>query len=217
MLVLCLCRILSFFGFLSLNVFFMCPLWAHNWLNKLSIYLILYPELISVERGTGARGTPLFSNFLFTNLFSIKFLHFFIISSLFPYFNLFVSIFIQSYVNIKLHVSTLLDTNNTQGMLLASSTFIAEVTYHCINFNYRVRNSNDGDHVWWGMGSSTIILKEYYIHVCIKFNCNIHRYMYNVDKGFFWIFFNWFFCWFYPYVLFIDMAAMMVVRQGHRT
>ena len=51
--------------------------------------------------------TPLFSNFLFTNLFSITFLYFFIISSLFPYFNLFVSIFIQSYVNIKLHVSTL--------------------------------------------------------------------------------------------------------------
>jgi hypothetical protein len=51
--------------------------------------------------------TPLFSNFLFTNLFSIKFLYFFIISTLFPYFNLFVSIFIQSYVIIKLHVSTL--------------------------------------------------------------------------------------------------------------
>ena len=51
--------------------------------------------------------TPFFSNFLFTNLFSIKFLYFFIFSSLFPYFNLFVSIFIQSYVNIKLHVSTL--------------------------------------------------------------------------------------------------------------
>ena len=69
---------------------------------------------------TGARGMdhPPFSNFLFTNLFSIKFLYFFIISSLFPYFNLFVSIFIQSYVNIKLHVSTLLDTNNTQGMQL---------------------------------------------------------------------------------------------------
>jgi hypothetical protein len=50
---------------------------------------------------------PLFSNFLFTNLFSIKKNYFFIISSLFPYFNLFVSIFIQSYVNIKLHVSTL--------------------------------------------------------------------------------------------------------------
>ena len=50
---------------------------------------------------------PPFSNFLFTNLFSIKFLYFFIISSLFPYFNLFVLIFIQSYVNIKLHVSTL--------------------------------------------------------------------------------------------------------------
>ena len=36
-----------------------------------------------------------FSNFLFTNLFSIKFLYFLIISSLFPYFNLFVSIFIR--------------------------------------------------------------------------------------------------------------------------
>ena len=56
--------------------------------------------------------SPFFSNFLFTNLFSIKFLYFFIISSLFPYFNLYVSIFIQSYVNIKLHVSTLIDTNN---------------------------------------------------------------------------------------------------------
>jgi hypothetical protein len=59
---------------------------------------------------TGARGTdlhPLFSNFLFTNLFSIKFLYFFIISSLFPYFNLFVSIFIQSHVNNNLHVSTI--------------------------------------------------------------------------------------------------------------
>ena len=49
---------------------------------------------------TGARGTghPPFSNFLFTNLFSIKFLYFFIISSLFPYFNLFVSIFIWDEV-----------------------------------------------------------------------------------------------------------------------
>ena len=54
-----------------------------------------------------ARTTPLFSNFLFTNLFSIKFLYFSIISSLFPYFNLFVSIFIQSHVNNNLHVSTL--------------------------------------------------------------------------------------------------------------
>ena len=51
--------------------------------------------------------TPLFSNVLFTNLFSIKFLYFFIISSLFPYFNLFVSIFIQSYANNNLHVLTL--------------------------------------------------------------------------------------------------------------
>ena len=77
-------------------------------------------KFIKGARPTGARGTdhPPFSNFLFTNLFSIKFLYFFIISSLFPYFNLFVSIFIQSYINMKLHVSTLLDTNNTQGMQL---------------------------------------------------------------------------------------------------
>jgi hypothetical protein len=60
-----------------------------------------------------------FSNFLFTNLFSIKCLYFFIISSLFPYFNLFVSIFIQSYVNIKLQVSTLyIDTNNPRGEII---------------------------------------------------------------------------------------------------
>jgi hypothetical protein len=57
----------------------------------------------------GTRGTdhPLFSNFLFTNLFSIKFIYFFIISSLFPYFNLFVSILIQSYISSNLHVSIL--------------------------------------------------------------------------------------------------------------
>jgi len=51
--------------------------------------------------------SPFFSNFLFTNLFAIKFLYFFIISSLFPYFNMFVSIFIQSHVNNNLHVSAL--------------------------------------------------------------------------------------------------------------
>ena len=44
------------------------------------------------------RTTTLFSNFLFTNLFSIKFLYFFIISSLFSYFNLFVSIFVAPLV-----------------------------------------------------------------------------------------------------------------------
>ena len=60
---------------------------------------------------TGARGTdhPPFSNFLFTNLFSIKFLYFFIISSLFPYFNLLVSIFI----NLMLTSNCMcIDTNN---------------------------------------------------------------------------------------------------------
>ena len=46
------------------------------------------------------------------------------------------------------------------------------------------------------MGSSTIILKEYYIYVS--------NLIAIYSKGFSWIFFNRFFCWFYPYVLFID-------------
>jgi hypothetical protein len=50
-----------------------------------------------------ARTTPLFSNFLFKKIFLIRFLYFFIISSLFPYLNLFVSIFIQSHVNIWIY------------------------------------------------------------------------------------------------------------------
>ena len=50
---------------------------------------------------------PFFLSFCFTYLFSIKFLYFIIISSLFPYFNMFVSIFIQCYVKNNLHVSIL--------------------------------------------------------------------------------------------------------------
>ena len=91
-----------------------------------------------ISQALVARTTPPFSNFLFTNLFSRKFLYFFIISSLFPYFNLFVSIFIQSYVNIKLHVSTLLDTNITQGMQLGRFKNRTPVSFeyiYCTLFN----------------------------------------------------------------------------------
>jgi hypothetical protein len=51
------------------------------------------------------------------NLFSIIFLYIFIISSLFPYFNLFVSIFIQCYVNSNLHynIQQLLVTLRSYG------------------------------------------------------------------------------------------------------
>jgi hypothetical protein len=55
------------------------------------VALMVSEELFLLSQTTGARGTdlsPLFSNFLFPNLFSIKFLYFFIISSLSPYFNL---------------------------------------------------------------------------------------------------------------------------------
>jgi hypothetical protein len=65
------------------------------------------PYIDTNKRSWHGLTAPLFSNFLLTNLFSIKFLYFFIISSLFPYFNLFVSIFVQSYANIKLYVPTL--------------------------------------------------------------------------------------------------------------
>ena len=70
---------------------------------------------------TGARGTDhlTFSNFLFSNLFSIKFLYFFIISSLFPYFNLFVD---QYSYNLMLTSNCIcrpyINTNNPQGMQL---------------------------------------------------------------------------------------------------
>jgi hypothetical protein len=64
-----------------------------------NISVISWCRSVLLVKETGELGenhrpaTPLFSNFLFTNLFSITFLYFFIISSLFPYFNLFVSIF----------------------------------------------------------------------------------------------------------------------------
>ena len=67
----------------------------------------------TLGKNTDAHDTELhtphpFFNFLFTYLFSIKFLYFLIISSLlFLYFSLFVSLFIQSYVNSNLRVSTL--------------------------------------------------------------------------------------------------------------
>ena len=50
----------------------------------------------------GITPPPLFFNFPLTNLFSIKFLYFFIISSHFLYFNLFVSILIQYYAIVRL-------------------------------------------------------------------------------------------------------------------
>jgi hypothetical protein len=50
--------------------------------TSIVIYLSKKPQALV------ARTTPLFSNFLFTNLFSIKFLYFFIISSLFSLFYL---------------------------------------------------------------------------------------------------------------------------------
>jgi len=80
-------------------------------------------------------------NFLLTYLFSIKFLYFFNISSRFPYLNLVVSIFIQSYVNSNLHVSTLYiliihKARNSETFkivhLLASVTFNASYSHYII-------------------------------------------------------------------------------------
>jgi hypothetical protein len=89
--------------------------WIDRQLSCTSVTVIVLQEVNNLHVvTTGARGTDHlpFSNFPFVNLFSIKLLYFFIISPLFPYFNLFVSVFIQSYVNIKLHVSTLYRYSN---------------------------------------------------------------------------------------------------------
>ena len=74
---------------------------------------------------TGTRCTelpPPFFSFCFTYLFSIKFLYFFIISPLFPYLSLSMSIFIQSYVNINLNMSTtgIRDTKLSSPLFLLS-------------------------------------------------------------------------------------------------
>ena len=55
-----------------------------------------------------------FSNFLFAYLFSMEFLYFVIIKFhlFFPYFDLFVSVFMQSCVNSDCHVSILYYTIN---------------------------------------------------------------------------------------------------------
>ena len=77
---------------------------------KIMTISIMYKQLSQVLVAQNDHHPPFpFSNFLFTYLFSIKFLYFVIIKFhfFFPYFNLFVSIFIQSYVNSNYHVSIL--------------------------------------------------------------------------------------------------------------
>jgi hypothetical protein len=72
---------------------------------------------MSPHSDTGARGTdlppPFFSNFLLTNLFSIKFLYFFIISSLFPYFNLFCQYSYNLMLTSNCMYRPYIDINNT--------------------------------------------------------------------------------------------------------
>jgi hypothetical protein len=67
--------------------------------------LRFFPGLVWTQIPTKRRYAKILNTNMFnTRVFSIKFLYIFIISSLFPYFNLFVSIFIQSYANNNLHV-----------------------------------------------------------------------------------------------------------------
>ena len=63
-----------------------------------------YAPLLSTGRRPWHVITPPLFYFLFTYLFSITFLYYF---TSFSWFSLFVSIFIQSYVNNNLHVSTI--------------------------------------------------------------------------------------------------------------
>ena len=71
--------------------------WTVYWV-ELNIYLMLKSQTLVARTYQ-----PPFSNFLFTHLFSIKFPYVFIISSFFSYFNLFVSIFIQSLIMLTLN------------------------------------------------------------------------------------------------------------------
>jgi len=104
------------------------------------------------EKTTGSRDMelpPPFFYFLFTYLFSIKFLYFFIISSLFPYFNTFVSIFIQSYVNNNLHVSTLCmyNTNYIIYVWKLNQT-VLELDFWAVKFVFFPRRDLNSHH-WY--------------------------------------------------------------------
>ena len=81
--------------------YFCVACYSINWFHNLRRHFVYKVSARDTEL------PPPFFNFLFTYLFSIQFLYFFIISSLFPYFNLFVSICIPSYANSNLHVSIL--------------------------------------------------------------------------------------------------------------
>jgi hypothetical protein len=104
---------------------------SHDRVNPKTTKFIFTTSPLSINQPQAlvARTTPLFSNFLFANLFSIKFLYFLLFHLFFliltcscqysynfmltticmfrPYIDTFVSIFIQSHVNHNLHVSTL--------------------------------------------------------------------------------------------------------------
>jgi hypothetical protein len=58
---------------------------THAIFHIFSLFNFLFFHIVH-RRSWHGLTTPLFSNILFTNLFSITFLYFFIISSLFPYF-----------------------------------------------------------------------------------------------------------------------------------
>jgi hypothetical protein len=115
-----------------------------NWYEdiKLSFTSTMYIEPQALVARNDVPPPP-FLNFLFTYLFSIKFLYFFNISSRFPYFNLFVSIFIQSFVNSNLHVSTLYILIIHKARY--SETFrivhlLASVTFNTLYFHYIIQS-----------------------------------------------------------------------------
>ena len=97
-------------GFVSLIIFFqftigMYHFYSYYKIDWWTIYRVEFNIYLMLKSQTLVARTyqPPFSNFLFTHLFSIKFPYVFIISSLFPYFNLFVSIFIHSLIILTLN------------------------------------------------------------------------------------------------------------------
>jgi hypothetical protein len=95
--------------------------------NMTSWYINIIYDPITSTRCTEL--PPPFFSFCFTYLFSITFLYFFIISFIFPYLSLSMSIFIQSYVNSNLNVST----SGIHGTKLSSPLFLLSVYIFIFN------------------------------------------------------------------------------------
>ena len=99
-------------------------------LSEYDLLIYMYQHYLRSNHRHSLHGitTPLFS-FCFAYLFSITFLYFFIISFIFPYLSFSMSIFIHSYVNSNVNVST----TGIRGPKLSSPLFLLSVYIFIFN------------------------------------------------------------------------------------